>query len=177
VATAYWCARCLARTSYDLVLNAGVCGSFSPDLVPGAAAHVVRDRVADLGAEDGDGFLTVQDLGLLGPDDFPYRDGVLVNTQPPAIEALASLPAVSGITVNRVHGEVHSIAEVSARFRPDVESMEGAAFMYACLVEGVPFAQVRTVSNVVERRNRASWKMREAVEELSNTVLRIVDQA
>ena len=32
--------------------------------------------------------------------------------------------------------------------------MEGAAFMYACLIQGVPFAQVRAVSNIVERRNR-----------------------
>ena len=32
--------------------------------------------------------------------------------------------------------------------------MEGAAFMYACLIHGVPFAQVRAVSNIVERRNR-----------------------
>ena len=40
--------------------------------------------------------------------------------------------------------------------------MEGAAFMYACLVQGLPFAQVRAVSNVVERRNRGAWKMAEA---------------
>ena len=33
--------------------------------------------------------------------------------------------------------------------------MEGAAFMYVCLMHQVPFAQIRAVSNVVERRNRA----------------------
>ena len=37
--------------------------------------------------------------------------------------------------------------------------MEGAAFMYACLIAGVPFAQVRAVSNRVERRNRAAWDL------------------
>ena len=33
--------------------------------------------------------------------------------------------------------------------------MEGAAFLYVCAMQGVPHAQVRAVSNMVERRNRA----------------------
>ena len=36
------------------------------------------------------------------------------------------------------------------RCRPQVESMEGAAFMHACLIHEISFAQVRAVSNVVE---------------------------
>ena len=34
--------------------------------------------------------------------------------------------------------------------------------MYACLIQGSPFAQVRAVSNFVERRNRGAWKIGEA---------------
>ena len=52
--------------------------------------------------------------------------------------------------------------------------MEGAAFMYACLMHGVPFAQIRAVSNVVERRNRSSWKVQEAIEALARAVAEIV---
>jgi futalosine hydrolase len=55
--------------------------------------------------------------------------------------------------------------------------MEGAAFMYACLVHGIPFAQIRAVSNIVERRNRAAWKMNEAIEVLGSAVLAIIEQA
>ena len=65
-----------------------------------------------------------------------------------------------------MHGSEQSIACVVERFSPDVESMEGAGFMYACLIHGVPFAQVRGVSNVVERRNRAAWKLDVAINEL-----------
>ena len=61
---------------------------------------------------------------------------------------------------------VASIARVVELFRPQVESMEGAAFMYACLIHQVPFAQIRAVSNVVEKRNRAAWKMAEAIQRL-----------
>jgi futalosine hydrolase len=54
--------------------------------------------------------------------------------------------------------------------------MEGAAFMYACLVAGVAFAQIRAVSNVVERRNRAAWKMPDAITALNAVALEILDR-
>ena len=79
-----------------------------------------------------------------------------------------------GITVSTVHGNEASIARVTERFNPDVESMEGAAFMYACLVHGVPFAQVRAVSNIVERRNRSAWKLTEAIAALALEARRIL---
>jgi futalosine hydrolase len=52
--------------------------------------------------------------------------------------------------------------------------MEGAAFMYACLVQGVRFAQVRAVSNIVERRNRDAWKLKEAIDNLGVAAVDIV---
>jgi futalosine hydrolase len=177
VATAAWCSRVLSGTPYDLALNLGVCGSFDPLLAPAAVVHVASDRIAELGAEDGDRFLTVQELQLLGDDDFPFAGGLLVNRQPPAIPLLRALPAVAGITVNSVHGRENSIAAVVERFSPQVESMEGAAFMYACLIHGVPFAQVRAVSNVVERRNRAAWRLREAIDGVCRAGVGILEHA
>jgi futalosine hydrolase len=55
--------------------------------------------------------------------------------------------------------------------------MEGAAFMYACLVHGIPFAQIRAVSNIVERRNRGAWKLREAVAALGTSLFAIIDRS
>jgi futalosine hydrolase len=177
VATAAWCARTLATGAYDLALNLGVCGSFDPALTPGAAVHVASDRLAELGAEDGDAFLTIHDLALLGRDEFPFRRGLLVNEAPPALPSLLALPSVAGITINTVHGREQSIAAAVERFHPQVESMEGAAFMYACLIHHVPFAQVRAVSNAVERRNRAAWRMADAIDRLCRTGLQILDEA
>ena len=55
--------------------------------------------------------------------------------------------------------------------------MEGAAFMYACLIHRIAVRQVRAVSNIVERRNRGGWKMAEAIANLDDTALRIIDHA
>jgi futalosine hydrolase len=176
VATAAWCSRALAQTPrYDLALNFGVCGSFDRALEPGAVVHVVSDRIAELGAEDDEAFLTIADLNLPVEPDLPVMSARLVNAAPPVNAALAGLPTVDGITVNTVHGNERSIAAVVKRFGPRVESMEGAAFMYACMIHEVTFAQVRAVSNLVEKRNRGAWKMAEAVRSLGTTSLAILE--
>jgi futalosine hydrolase len=175
VATAAWTSRELNCERYDVAFNLGVCGSFTRDIEPGTVVHVVSDRLAELGAEDGDAFLTIEALKLLEEDEFPFQRGRLVNAAPPANPGLVDLRPVDGITVNTVHGNERSIACVVERFRPDVESMEGAGFMYACLIQSVPFAQVRAVSNVVERRNRNAWKLDVAIRELGTAALRLLE--
>jgi len=170
VATAAWCSAVMANETFDLALNFGVCGSFDPAVEPGRVVHVVSDRLAELGAEDGDSFLDIDDLQLPAEHEF-------MNANPPRIDALGRLPVVSGITVNTVHGSERSIAAVVARCAPQVESMEGAAFMCACQMHGLPFAQVRAVSNMVERRNRRAWKVMEAITNLNDVALAIVESA
>jgi futalosine hydrolase len=177
VATAVWCSRTLTRQHYDLALNLGVCGSFVDRFAPGSVVNIVSDQVADLGAEDGDKFLTVHDLQLLGRDEFPFRDGCLINDAIPALEPLTRLPTAKAITVNTAHGNSQSIVRALRLFAPDVESMEGAAFAYCCLAAEQPFAQVRAVSNVVERRNRSAWKLPEAIRALSGATIDILDGA
>jgi futalosine hydrolase len=168
VATAARVSRALSTGSYDVAFNVGVCGAFDSALELGTVVQVVSDRLVEIGAEDGDRFLTPEELNLACVSELAAL--------PPTSAALASLPRVTGITVNTVHGNQPSIAAVSERFRPQVESMEGAAFMYACMIHGpMPFAEVRAVSNVVEKRNRAAWKMREAANNLGTTVLRILE--
>src|SRR5262249_61086836 len=97
VATAAHTARALAQGSYDVAFNFGVCGSFDPSLPLGRVVHIVSDRIAELGAADGDAFLTLDQLGLPG-------DSVVVNPAPPVNAALSALPSVTGITVNTAHG-------------------------------------------------------------------------
>src|SRR5689334_13311125 len=70
VSTAVRCARALALTRYDLALNVGICGSFDRSLAPGSVVHVVRDNIAELGAEDNDQFVSIESIGL--PAEWTY---------------------------------------------------------------------------------------------------------
>ncbi len=174
VAASAWTSRALSERSFDVALNVGICGSFDAAFTPGSVVNVVTDRIAELGAEDGDEFLPVQALDLRDPG----RDGppaACVHARLPDNAVLTALPPASAITVNTVHGNGRSIAEVVARFHPQVESMEGAGFMFACAIHGMRFAQVRSVSNMVERRNRRAWKIPEAIEALAPVVLSILE--
>src|SRR6478672_938562 len=56
VATAAWCSAVMSGETFDLALNFGLCGSFDRTLDAGRVVHVVSDRLAELGAEDGDAF-------------------------------------------------------------------------------------------------------------------------
>ena len=174
VAASAWTSKALAERHYDAALNVGICGSFDPAFGPASVVHVVTDRMSELGAEDGDAFIHFEALNL--PDDgLSGPKAPCVHAKRIENAALDALPAVAGVTVNAVHGNERSIADVVARFRPQVESMEGAGFMFACATHGLPFAQVRSVSNMVERRNRSAWRIPEAVASLTPIVLQIVE--
>jgi futalosine hydrolase len=168
VATAAHASRALALTRYDVAFNFGVCGSFDRSLSPGTVVHVTCDALSELGAEDGERFISMEELGLV-PSTW------ILNPSPPANQVLAMLPSVTGITVNTVHGHDPSIEAIRRRLQPQVESMEGAAFAHACSMSGVPYAQVRAVSNVVERRNRRAWQLDSAIQNLNATALSILD--
>jgi futalosine hydrolase len=170
VAMAAQSARRLAQTHYDLAFNFGVCGSFDRALDLGTVVHITSDRISELGVEDGERFVSMQALGLV-------REDVITNLAPPANAALRALPAVTAITVNTVHGNERSIAEIVRRCSPQVESMEGAAFAYACTVSGVPYAQIRAISNVVERRDRERWRLELAIGNLNDVAVKIIEAA
>ncbi|MGD1845699.1 MAG: futalosine hydrolase [Salibacteraceae bacterium] len=167
-ATAYWMARAMALKKYDVAVNLGLAGTFHRNLELGTPVWVVKDRFAEMGAEAGDQFLPITQMKLLSSQDHPSTDSTVTLEAPITAPILGKMPKVSGITVNTVHGNEISIERVRNQFRPIVESMEGAAFMYACLAAEVPGYQLRTISNYVEKRNRESWDLVKAVKMLND---------
>jgi futalosine hydrolase len=175
-ATSYHLTKLIAPGNWDLVIQLGVCGSFDASLSVGTVVNTVTECFADLGAEDGDEFLDPFALGLLSKDKFPFSGGMLRAPLRHESKILSALPAVKGISVNTVHGSERSIEKIRRRFQPQTESMEGAAFFYCCLMESVPFAEIRCVSNMVERRDTSQWNLPLAITNLNSTAERIVHE-
>ena len=170
--------RVLLTEQFDFALQAGVAGAFSHELMPGQMVCVASDALGDLGAEDRDGsFLDIYDLGLAGKNDAPFSDGGLKSSglKHGLGEPFSKLKAVSAITVQTVSGTEGTIAARAARYGADIETMEGAPFHYCCLRADIPFVQIRAISNYVEPRNRAAWKMAEAVSTLNATLIRAIE--
>jgi futalosine hydrolase len=170
VATAFFLGKQLHAASYDLAINAGICGSFRDSLQIGSVVQVTSDQFSEMGAEAGEDFLTLGSLGLADPDTPPFTNGKLMGSTRPVFPTLKSVQKASGITVNTIHGNTRSIEKIKLLFDPDTESMEGAAFFYACLQYGLPCFQVRSVSNFVEERDKSRWNAELAIANLNKTL-------
>jgi futalosine hydrolase len=168
VATAYAVTKQLKQVKYDAALNFGIAGSFDKSIQLGTVVNVMYDCFADLGAEDGENFLSLAEMGLEGISELSNLPGI---TNP----VLSAIPKVSAITVNKVHGSEESIAKTKRRYQPQTESMEGAAFLYCCMMEKIPCAQIRAVSNYVERRNKNNWNISLAIENLNKKAVEILE--
>ena len=166
VNTAFMMGRHLAEP-FDLVINAGVCGAFDKNLELGELVNVAEDILSELGTENGDEFMTYDQLNLPGAHIYLglYKDSFLM---------VDLLKKVKGITVNTVHGNNVSIEKVKKLYNPDVESMEGAAFFAACSGVKENYIQIRAISNYVEKRDREKWQMPLAIQNLNDFLITFI---
>lgn len=167
--SAYSLGKLFARQSYDICLQAGIAGAFDRSLKIGEVVQVVSESFGDLGVQEADGsFTSAIALGLIDPQQPPFTDGKLAS--PSDSDLPVFLKQVRGTTVNKVHGFPESINSFQAHNDAQIESMEGACFAYACLLEQVPFLQIRAISNYVEARNRESWDIPLAISNLNQVI-------
>jgi len=176
VPTAVSTTMALCSYSYDAVINAGICGSFNHDIALGNVLNVASDSLPETGAEDGEHFLSIIDLKLLDQDEFPFEGGKLVNNSVFESCLIQALPVASGATVNTVHGNAVNIEAFLDRHKVDVESMEGAAFMYSCKMLKTRFMQIRSVSNYIEDRDVSKWDIPLAVQNLNRFLLDLLNE-
>ncbi|MBL7139203.1 MAG: futalosine hydrolase [Bacteroidales bacterium] len=175
--TAFYLGNILAQGSYDLAINAGICGAYSRAIPLGSVLHVTEEALPEPGAEEDGLFRSVFELGLIPPDEYPFDEGKLVNTLIPRWKALNRLQVVTGNSINTMHTDPGRIHQLTTRFPADVESMEGAAFLFGCLVEKLPCAQIRAVSNYVGERDKSKWEVRLAVKNLDETLVELLKEA
>lgn len=171
--TAFHLGRHLLIHKPDLAIQAGIGGSFRRDWELGQVVLVKQEYLADLGAEDNDQFKDLFDIQLWQPSQPPFTGNCLVNTFT-GVPELPFLPTATGVTVNLVSGSAPTIRKLTEKYHPDVESMEGAAFHYACLLEEVPFLQLRSISNYVEIRDKSKWNIPLAVKALNEELIKTV---
>lgn len=155
-------ATALARARYDLVVSAGIGGGFQPEAPVGSLVVADEITVADLGAETPDGFLPVTELGF----------GTVTHRPPAAlVRALATATGArpgTVLTVSTVTGTAARAAELRARHpRALAEAMEGFGVAEAAVAHGVPVLELRAVSNPVGPRDRAAWRIGDALAALT----------
>ena len=176
VFTAFYLTRTLYTNSYDLAINVGVAGSFDYFLEQGFVVNVIRDQFADLGFEDKNGFYTLGEKEMLNEDSFPFTGEVMHSLGNFEIEEVDSLIPVKAITVNTIHGTQERIKRLKDKYKAEIETMDGAAFFYVCLMEKVPFLQIRSVSSFVEIPRVENWYLPLALSNLTKSLMDILGE-
>ncbi len=172
--TAYQLGLAASKTNYDVAFNFGIAGSFDREINIGEVVNVVEDVVSELGGENAGLFMKFDDL-IIDKKSVEKTIWQVKNYRIYLNAVTGILRRVKGITVNTVHGNDESIKKVIQLFHPDVETMEGAAFLYFCRDRKIKSAQIRCISNYVESRNTALWNIKLAIENLNKTAIEILN--
>ncbi|HEY3480229.1 MAG TPA: futalosine hydrolase, partial [Streptomyces sp.] len=117
---------------------------------------------ADLGVRTEDGFVPVAELGF----------GTSEHRPPSRLSrgVARALGAAYGpvLTVSTVTGTAERAAELTRRHPHAVaEAMEGFGVAEAAAARGLPTLEIRTVSNTVGPRDRAAWRIEDALAALT----------
>lgn len=155
-------AAALDGRPYALVVSAGIAGGCRPAAPVGSL--VVADEIvaADLGAETADGFVPVTELGFgtvshRPPDSLVRAIAETTGARPGAV-----------LTVSTVTGSADRASELRARHPHALaEAMEGFGVAEAAAAHGVPVLEIRAVSNPVGPRDRAAWRIADALAALT----------
>jgi futalosine hydrolase len=172
-ATTYHLTRQLRLKKYDLVIQSGVAGCFSKKLSLGSVVVVKKDAIADQSVIELKQLKTLFDLQLVPADQFPYTKTWLVNPYTGLLKK-TKLKQVKGISVNEITTSKQKIIFYEENFNAVTESMEGAALHYTCLMENVPFLQIRSMSNYIGERNKKNWNMKTSIVNLNNELIQLV---
>ncbi len=159
----------------DLIIQAGIAGSFHKKTAPGKIVVINNEQLGDTGVMEKGDWKDIFDLKLEKSSYHPFEKRKLPN---PWLKTynLLELPEVDAITVNQISTDPSLIKKLEKKYNPVTESMEGAALHYVGREMGIPFIQIRAISNYVGERDKSKWLMKESIEVLNKTLLQYVDK-
>ena len=166
----------VAAVDFELDVARALCtGADASFLCTGIGPEATRSALEPV--LSGGGFDLAVDIGLAGSyggrlplgsvvqvvsERFGGQSDLLLrNPEPPAV--FAALPQAAGNTVPALEACFRGVTA-------DVETMEGAAFFEACLAAGIPFAEIRAVSNRVSETDHGRWDIPLALQNLKTAL-------
>lgn len=175
VATTYHLITRIQEQDFDLLIQVGIAGSFDKQLALGNAVIIQSDSIAEMGVEEHNEYKDIFSLHLADPNEPPYQDRKLVNPHADLLSK-STLPKLFAVTVNQISTAEYIINRYKENYQAAIESMEGAAFHYVALMKGIPFVQIRGISNYVGERNKKNWKINEAVQSSTTACWNLLQQ-
>jgi futalosine hydrolase len=165
----------------DLVLLIGCGGAYRRSgLVPGDLAIAGEEIFGDEGVITPRGWRSTKYLKLpllrKGKQSFYNRfpmDKKIVNKAKKILQGF--IPKTGPfVTISEITGTQEKADEMEKRFRGICENMEGAAVAQLCILYGIPFLEIRGISNLVKQRNKKEWKLSAAAQVSQEAAMEII---
>lgn len=164
------------------VIGFGVGGAYAGAGVGvGALALATAEVYGDEGVEAPQGWISTEGIGIpllqRGSDPVYNRfplDPERVGAAQRLLEGDAPLAVGPFVTVSACSGTARRGAVLAERFGAVCESMEGAAYAHISALYEVPFLEIRGISNLVEDRDLARWRLADAAAAAARGVERVV---
>ena len=174
-ATTYHLTSQFQLKKYDLVIQAGVAGCFDNKIPLGEVMVIAKDTIADQSVVELKKLKTLFNLKWLPYNQFPFTKGWLLNPHTNLLKK-SGLKIVKGVSVNQISTSGAMIDFYRKTFDPIAESMEGAALHYVCLMEKIPFIQLRSISNYIGERNKKNWNMADSILNLNIELIKLINR-
>jgi futalosine hydrolase len=150
-----------ARVDPAAVIVTGIAGAYVGAFVPvGAAVAAASEYDLDAGIVATAGQASLATIPLArgsGPDGPIYESVATDDGWRSALARASGTVALPFATSDAISGDLDVAAERAARSGAAIESMEGVGAALACARLGIPFGELRGVSNVAGVRDKAAW--------------------
>lgn len=181
-ANAAHAATVICANKPGMVISFGIGGAYpSSGLSVGDIAVALKEVYADSGLMLSDGTHPFDTIGipLLKQGNrrfynvFP-TDKKMTGIAVRSASRMFHVKAGTFATVSACTGTARRAAEIEKRHGPICENMEGAAAAQICTMYGVPFIELRGMSNIVEDRDRGKWDIKVASEHCQQALLEFI---
>ncbi len=147
---------------FDLLINIGIAGTLNKNTELGETFNITSDYFGDTGIKDDNNLINIYNSSFNKQFNYLFTDGIIVN-KTPYPDCFSKLEQTAGVTVN--------IPENTSFKGPEVETMEGVAFMMIAKSKNIDFIQIRSISNIVSITKRENWKIKEAIQNYSIIII------
>jgi len=186
VNAAHAAALLITRFNPGAIIIFGVGGAYpSSGADIGDIALASEEILGDEGVLTSEGFKDTEYIGI----PLVQKESALFHNRFPSCKKLfaaahkaVSSPKTSGrihtgrfVTLSTCTGTSARARELEGRYKALCENMEGAAAAQAAIIHGIPWLEVRGISNIVEDRDLKKWDVPRAAQAAQEAVQQILE--
>lgn len=174
--TSFTIMKAIMLAKPKLIIQIGIGGCFDKKIPLTSTFYIKQDSVADLGVWEKQEWKNLADLNLSTQKELAYPNAYLTKKLKGLLplQLNKEISLANAVSVNQIstHKKFIQLAQAN---NVVIESMEGAALHFVCNQLQLPYLQIRGVSNYVGERNKAKWKIKEAIQNVNEELVSLLD--